>query len=273
MADQSTSPRLERAWGLTKKAVNQWLDGDNDRVSRPIFVVGCQRSGTTMLGDVLGRTDATWVWPENSSIAYDNYRLRSPAAVDALLWATPADAVVFKPICDSQYTDRLLALHPDARVIWLWRSWRAVARSAVKKWGPHQREVMKSIAAGDYDKVGWRAERLPDLLKAQLTAVTPSELGPETGASLFWYMRNSVIAAQQVAAHPRVTIARYAHLLQRPEANFRLIYSALDLPFDPATIAHVKPQATSDLAEIVHPDVARLCDALERQLQELTHTS
>ncbi len=94
----ATSQLRERAqawWGLTTKAVDQWLDAPPGRQARPAFVLGCQRSGTTMLIDVLRRSPSILVWPEKSEIPYHDYRLRSPATVELVNRLTPAEVGAF----------------------------------------------------------------------------------------------------------------------------------------------------------------------------------
>ncbi|HMV69217.1 MAG TPA: hypothetical protein PKA64_20385, partial [Myxococcota bacterium] len=238
----ATSQLRERAqawWGLTTKAVDQWLDAPPGRQARPAFVLGCQRSGTTMLIDVLRRSPSIWVWPEKSEIPYHDYRLRSPATVELVNRLTPAEVAVYKPLCDSHLADRLLDLHAGSRALWAVRHWADVARSAVAKWGPHQREVIEAIARGRADTVGWRGERLPPELVEQLRDLVHDGVDDLTGAALFWFMRNSFYWSLGLEADERVRVVRYEALVRHPELVFPEVFGHLGATYAPAWHADV----------------------------------
>lgn len=260
--------RAGKALGLMRKAVDQWLDAPDDRRSAALFVVGCQRSGTTMLIDVLRKAPQVWVHPEKSPLAYHQFRLRTAAAIDGVLWLTPADTVVFKPLCDSHLTDRLLDAHPGSQALWLYRRWPDVAASAVTKWGHHQRDVLRALAEGRADSVGWRGERLPRLLVAQLEELVTPDLSDHAGAALFWYVRNSFFHALDLHVDPRVRLVRYEDLLTRRDDAFAEVCAFARVSLDPAWLEGVKstlpPVPTLD----VPPDVAAVCDALQARLDD-----
>lgn len=253
---------------LARKAMNQWLDAPEGRVPKALFVVGCQRSGTTMLIDTLMKAPQLWSHPEKSNIAYDNYRLRPPAVVDLVIQATPADTVVFKPLCDSHLTDRILDAHAGSRAIWMVRNWPDVAASAVKKWDNHQAEVIRAIAEGRADEVGWRGERIPDALVAQLREVVTPELTEIGGAALFWYVRNSFYFMLGLDRDPRVKLVRYEDLVGQPEQVFPALFAHIGASYDPAWIAGIQDRSSPvSRPEGVSDDIAALCDALQARLQ------
>ena len=70
----------------------------------PVFVVGCQRSGTNMFLKVIDKPNSTWTYNEGTNAAFLNYRTRSLETLDALIHKTRARHIVFKPLCDSQWT-------------------------------------------------------------------------------------------------------------------------------------------------------------------------
>lgn len=269
-ANTSGTARGRRAALLAKKALNQWLDGDAGRVSRPLFVLGAQRSGTTMLCRVLERSSQVWVHPEKSTLAYADYRLRSPALVAAVTQLTPADVVVYKPLCDSHLGDRLLALHEGSRAIWAWRDPHAVARSAVAKWGDHQRTVVASIARGRARDMGWRGERIPPELAGQLAEVWHDDLSEHDGAALFWYLRNSFLFSLGLDTDPRVLPVSYAALVSDPVAAFRRVFDHAGLDFDARLVADVDTASATPAPLALDPTVQALVGALHTRLKAAT---
>lgn len=257
-------------WRLGKRALNQWLDAPDDRVATPVFVVGCQRSGTTMLIEVLAHVDDVWVHPEKSPVAYDDYRLRPPAVVDLVTRLTPAAAALYKPVCDSHLTDRLLATHPGSRAVWMVRRWPDVVRSAVRKWGAHQREVIEAIAAGRADTQGWRGERLPPGLVEQLAGVVRDHgpLSDNAGAALFWYVRNSFFFSLGLQHDPAVLLLRYEDLVRAPDEALPRVLAHLGVPYDPRVAEGIVDTSTGRPSpDDVPPAVAALCDALQARFE------
>jgi hypothetical protein len=264
-----TRLQLDHAFALALKGLNQWLDGPDDRVPRAAFVFGCQRSGTTMTSDVLERSPNVWVHREKSGLAYRDFRLRSPAVTHLALRLSPAEVVVFKPLCDSHLADRILDTHDGAVGLWVTRHWGAVARSAVAKWGPHQADVIRAIAADRAPEVGWRGERLPPGMVEQLRGLVTPDLSPEAGAALFWYLRNTFLFALGLDTDSRVRIVRYEDLVRDPEAGFATVLEHLGVPFDPAIVDDVRVDASPPTPADVPPPIARLCDALQARLDAL----
>lgn len=258
---------MRRALALTRKALDQWLDAPDDQIARPLFVFGCQRSGTTMLLRVLARSPEVWVHPEKSQLAYDRFRLREPAWVGAVTRLTPAAVAVYKPLCDSHLADRVLALHPDARALWVWRDWRDVANSAVAKWGGHHKEVLLHLADGRFDAIGWRGERVPPTLLGQVREVVSDGMSEATGAALFWYLRNAFFHALGLDADPRVRLVAYEQLVSDPARVFEEVAAHAGVRWDPSWATDVDARSVGRRDEPdVDPAVARLCDALAEAL-------
>lgn len=254
-----------KAWALAKRALNQWLDAPDDRVARPLFVVGCQRSGTTMLLDTLMRAPDLWVHPEKSSVAYDAFRLRSPGTIDLVTRLTPAAVAIYKPLCDSHLVDRMLAHHDNATAIWLVRRWEDVARSSVAKWGAHHLDIVRAVSAGLGDTVGWRGERVPEELVAQLAELVSADTTAEEGAALFWYLRNSFFFALGLDEEPRMQLLRYEDLVLRPAPTFEPVFRSLGVGWEPDWVADVVSSSVSSERPAIDPRIASLCDALQER--------
>lgn len=100
---------------------------------------------------------------------------------------------VLESIVDAQWTDRFLDRHPGSKAIWIYRRHPDVARSAIVKWGDHQRWVINGIRTRPFAELGWRGERLSDHVVETIDRVHRPDLAVEEGAALFWWMRNSIL--------------------------------------------------------------------------------
>ena len=227
------------------------------------FVFGCQRSGTKMLMRVLDLVPDTRIYHENHRIAFDDFELRSDRVVRALVALNPAPVQVFKPICDSHRADELLATHPLARGLWIVRSPDDVARSALRKWSDHQRDVVQSILDGTDAQWGWRTARISPEVRAQLRDATGGTVSPEEGALLFWWLRNQFFFALGLDQAPRMRLVHYEQLVADPEAAFPPAFTHLGVGYAPRFVAGVRD--TSDRATEPLPArsaVRALCDDL-----------
>jgi glycosyltransferase involved in cell wall biosynthesis len=231
------------------------------------FVFGCQRSGTKMLMRVLDESPKTRIYHENNPLAFRDFELRADPVLRSLTASHPAPCQIFKPICDSQRADAVLADFPRARAVWIYRHYGDVARSSVVKWGSHQREVVDAIVAGDVEPWGWRARDLPAGLVAQLRAVHRPDLSDYEGALLFWTIRNAFYFARGLHEHPRMLLVKYEDLVSEPERRFPEVFEHVGAPFEPRFIEKVhRGSLRGELAEGASPEIRALCDDMLERL-------
>ena len=238
------------------------------------FVFGCQRSGTKMLMRILDESLQTRIWHENNALAFDDFELRSEPVLRGLAASSPARCQVFKPICDNQRADAVLADFPRARGLWIHRHYADVARSSLVKWGDHQREVVDAIAAGDLDRWGWRSRGLTDDMVASIRAVHRPDLTDYEGALLFWWVRNTFFFSLGLDKHPRMLLVGYEDLAQEPDAHFPAVFEHIGARFEPRFVERVfSGSVRGELAESVSPEIQALCEQLHQRLRATAHDS
>jgi len=231
------------------------------------FVFGCQRSGTKMLMRVLDESLQTRIWHENNALAFTDFELRSEPVLRSLAASSPAPCQIFKPICDSHRADGVLSDFPSARGVWIYRHHADVARSAVRKWGDHQREVIDAIVAGQVDAWGWRTRDLPDSFVDALRAVHRPDLSAYEGALLFWWLRNAFYFSRGLDQHRRVVLVKYENMVKDPDRAFGALFAHLGAHFDPGFVGKVHVSSVrGELAEPVSPEIQALCEQLLERL-------
>ena len=233
----------------------------------PVFVVGVQRSGTNMLVRGVERSPEFEVRNENDGEAFDRFRLRPDPEIRALVEHSGHRYVLFKPLIDSHRVPRLLELGTPSpgRAIWAYRDVDGRVRSSVAKFGDSNLQALRRIAAGDTSI--WQAgalsrERLELLSSLDLGAMTA-----ESGAALFWWLRNQLYFDLGLHARADVALARYEATVEDPEAAVRRICRFLEFPFRPELAAHVDRRAASTRPPLsLDARVRELCDALQERL-------
>ncbi len=198
---------------------------------RTLLILGCQRSGTTLLLRIFEQDWNARTYQEESALSRPEARLRlqPPERVRALLAASRAPLQVLKPLVESQHALRWLEALPGSRAVWMFRHYRSVARSNLQKFGQRNGiDDLRPIARGQAGN--WRAEALPEAVRAFVREHFSEQMNPWDAAVLFWYARNALFFAQNLPEHPRVRLCRYADLVQQPQRVVPELYAWMGLP-------------------------------------------
>jgi hypothetical protein len=203
----------------------------------PVFILGCQRSGTTICQNVFSEAKQFSVFREgNKQAMTDGWRLRPNADIEDLIERQKARLVIFKPINDSQSAIQMLARFDNSRIIWIYRNFNDTANSAVTRWGPAQRDMIVWIgeALGKYGSVekampaiarkpGFAvyAENMSHETCDLLTRWTRSSITEHTGAAIMWYLRNQLFFEQRLGSSERSLLVSYEKFVQQPAEQLR----------------------------------------------------
>jgi hypothetical protein len=245
-----------------------------NRQRSTVFVVGCQRSGTTMLLNVLAKSAECQVYHEGkNSPAYDDCRLRSSTTVKHLIQKSSKPTVVFKPVLDSQHTDRLLDLYPNAKAIWMYRDYRDVVNSSVKKWQRDHKYIVCGIAGIRRDPEHHQdaiRERMSERTVNLVKKLCNPGMSPEDGAALLWYVRNLIYFDLALEKDPRVLLVRYEDLVTKPQEYFSRIFDFIGCGFDQRYVGgifdtSVKRNAASAINEGIELHCREMVQRLDHQ--------
>ncbi|GAB4523705.1 MAG: hypothetical protein Fur0018_06730 [Anaerolineales bacterium] len=199
---------------------------------RIVFILGCQRSGTTMLLRIFEHDWNVQTYREQSVLSRPDapLRLLPPERIQPIFDRQSASLIVLKPLVESQHAAALLDAFPKSRVVWVFRHYRNVAFSNLKKFG--ERNGIDDLRPLVEEAPGnWRAEAVPSEVRATIRAYFSEEMSPWDAAVLFWYARNALFFSQALAAHPRVRLCRYCDLVTTPERHLSDLYAWLSQPF------------------------------------------
>lgn len=235
----------------------------------PVFIAGCNRSGTNMVCEAIGLSSHGWDYREREfSPAFSAYYLRGDWVIEQLIRRTPAPVVSFGSILDSQFTDRLLARFEGAKAIWVYRRYEDVANSCARmRWGPELTDFARWIAGGELERLGARGERVAPETIRLFEEQVDEDLSLEDAASLYWYLRNRIYFDLQLDRDPRVLLVQYEHAVLHKERAFRRIFDFLGIPFDPVATTRVFDSSVGKHSRpVINPAIAEACDALMSEL-------
>jgi hypothetical protein len=275
-----------RAWALTKATRRGIQAPLGSTETRALIVLGCQRSGTTMMVETLEKdwriktfheysalnltAESRRPWSIRSASRFD-IRLGPLDRVAATLSRSRFPLVVLKPLVESQHAGALVEGLDRSVGLWMFRNYRDVARSNVKLFGTDIHRVnLEPIVRRDPSN--WRSERVPADVYDLVSRHYSPDMNPYDGGALFWFARNRLYFELGLDSLDRVALLRYEDLAAEPERWMRVVYGFAGVEFPgPELVADVHPRSVglgSDLQ--LTPEIQAACERLWEQLSLAT---
>lgn len=238
--------RLERHLSKTRKRLSGLFRGGCD--SKPIFVLGSQRSGTTMLMYAFHRHPYTLVLDEHrGNEVYKDHRFRSFEIVQKVIDEATFPSVCFKPICDSHLFEDLHNAFPNAHFIWAYRSFGDVANSSLRKFDAPTRAVR--LVCTDRPGGGWFQEGVSPEIAKVLRGVYRPDLSDFDLVCLSWWARNQIVIGSSLINAPNVTLVQYETLVSHPDAVLRWLFHRMGIEYRTRVASRITPQSIGRYAE------------------------
>jgi hypothetical protein len=236
-----------------------------------LFIVGCQRSGTTLLSRIFERDFNSLVFTERDSklVKMDvprGIRLRPLEDVEGVISHERASLIVLKPLVESQNILTLLQHFQTAKALWMYRNFEDVAASNLKTFG--MGNGIKNLSGILADEPGnWRSENVSAELRSILLEHFSADMNPYDAAALFWFARNHLFFDLGLDKNPRVILCKYEELLTNPSGSMKNIYSFLGRQFPGERIVvEVEAKGRTDNKSTISPQVRSLCQEMMDKL-------
>lgn len=243
---------------------------------RLALIVGCQRSGSTMLYEIFCKDSRSKVFGEfnylNSQDTTFNIRLNPIEEVEPILTKINHPLIVMKPLVESQNIHSLLELSPNCKVIWLYRHYNDVAASNLKKWGlGNGINNLRPIVTNDQSN--WRSEKVSQHVRGKVLQLFKEDMPTLDAAALFWWVRNRLFFEQQLETNADVYLCNYQHLVSAPKEEMKKIYNFIDFPYPGDHIVnHVHQKSIGKGKEVtLSPEIKMLCEELLNELHQFTN--
>lgn len=233
------------------------------------LVVGCQRSGTTMLSNILGRSSYILTYGETTPpFMRRDFRISDDKTILKALQKSTAQLVVAKPICDAQNTDRLLEKIEHSKAIWIYRHYHDVVNSSLKKF-QGQYDRMGWFANEEWEKLDWRVERVNK--SHQLILLMQSLYGQGAtradAAALMWALRTGLYLDLNLDQNDSVMLVKYESLVTQTTEQIREICEFLGIVHEDKLVSTVHSRSIAkNSAPELHPSVEKVCERLQSQL-------
>jgi hypothetical protein len=232
-----------------------------------LCIIGCQRSGSTMMYEIFSKDPRSKVYGEFCNLNSDDkdhkIRLNAVAKVKSVIDSLGHPLVILKPLVESQHVDKLLALHKNVKCVWLFRNYRDVAASNIKKWGPMngKNNLLPII---NQEPSNWRSESLPPETVSTVKKHYDENMSSHDAAALFWWVRNSLYFHQHLFDNSKIYTCNYKNLVSQPGVQMKELYQFIGVEYPTNSITdHVHANSVKKGKKII------LSDGIEKLCQEL----
>jgi hypothetical protein len=209
---------------------------------RPIFIAGCDRSGTTLLGDLLGKSRWSITTPESQFIHDLLIQIglgsfRSPEAAAAWLLEHFRYVAWDMPLTLRELADLIDLERPRVTIENLIASYARLThpeKHGADVWIDHTPDNFKYQAMLKRLFPEARFIHIVRDGRAVCASIMPLDWGPNNAytASRHWSTRLQEAMAVEVAEGDNCLRVRFEDLLSQPQEVIRRICGFIDLPFD-----------------------------------------
>ncbi len=218
-----------------------------------------------MLMDVFDRhPDAESLYEYNPK-AFENLRLKPASDIERVIKRSAAQALAFKPICDSQHAARILGEFESSAGLWIYRRLEDVVNSSIEQFNDH-RSYLQAILE-DRIRADWRAENITPENLALIAEVYRRGSSDINCRALIWYLRNSLYFQQSLESHQRVRLVRYEDVVTKPASAVVEVLKFVGLRDCSSAYSHIHARSIAKRpAPAIDSDIAERCRALAARL-------
>jgi len=236
-----------------------------------LFILGCQRSGTTMILNIFKKNANVKTYGEFSELSScdkeNGIRLNPLTVVEKQIANNQEGLIVLKPLVESQNALNLLNYFNGSKALWMYREYKDVALSNLSKWGlENGRKDIAPIYNNEHGN--WRSENLPNAIRKTIDENYSQDMNPYDAAALFWYVRNSLYIELGLDKNKNVMLCNYDSLVENPKNVFRLIYKFLSskYPGDKLIRSINKKSVGKGEQIVISPKIDAICNNLYNKL-------
>lgn len=251
-----------------RKEIYQWCCFRRSSPKQVLLIFGCQRSGTTLMGNVFAKDLRTAVLQEMSCITGNHtLRLRPCPEVNRILSSFRAPLVVAKPIVEGQRAPELLAEISGAKAIWMFRDFHDVVRSNVQRFHS-QIDGLRMASTGT--PPSWRNENISESTQSILRHYYSEDMPRADAAALGWYSRNILFFELGLDRHDSAMLCKYEDFVSRPDEVMAGIYQHVGMNYPRSRITgDVDRQSLGHGRQAdLNENIAALCSELLELLEE-----
>ena len=235
-----------------------------------LFIVGCQRSGTTLMLRIFDKDLNTHCFGERSVLSTRDekgFRLNPLDEINKEFDKVRAPFILVKPLVESQNLPKLMEHFDGSKALWMYRHYKDVAASNLRVFGGENGiDDIRPIV--EYEMGNWRSENLSVDVRETIRKFFSENMNLYDAAVLFWYARNSLFFDLELDKNPDVFMCKYKDLVMKPGSMMQGIYENVGQPYPgDGIISEVHSQAFGKGKKLqLSTEVEALADAMFSRL-------
>jgi hypothetical protein len=232
----------------------------------PVFIMGCGRSGTTMMLDIFHSDRRIETLGENDpKIATEKFMLRYELLGPAIK-QSKAPVLVMKPILNSFDAAKVLTQYRDAKVLWLVRDYKDMIASSMKKFGDRVAVSMREVITGNFGP-NWIASGIHRETRRILQDMDSTGFTKLDWMGLVWWSVNRTILVDRLNTYEGFSLIQYEDFVIDQNAFLERIYGIIGLDCHCLGSKMVHANSVGKGSGIqLSPSVEKLCSGLKTQI-------
>jgi hypothetical protein len=211
----------------------------------PVFIGGCERSGTTLLGSLLGANEEAVVLPESRFKYYIIRGIKRNRADDAISKSITGDKkfahlkMDAKHVKDIAFTDLGVA-RATVQFVNRYSAERGLAKPTLRYWVDHNPDNLANAKMLIENFPGAKFIHIVRDGRGVASSVMRLDWGPNTilKAAQWWLQKLSVcLAAELYLPREKILRVKYEDLVLQPDATLNKICEFLGMRFHPSMVA------------------------------------
>jgi hypothetical protein len=239
--------------------------------SKLLFIVGCQRSGTSLMNRIFTRDLNTSVYRESSRLSSSDphkLRLNSYEEISREFKKNKAKYIILKPLVETQNILQLLEFFSGSKALWMYRNYKDFVQSTVNRFHIDVGiNALKAII--EREPSNWRSEKVSDRVYSIISKHYSDEISPYDASALFWFARNQLFFDLDLENNPRVFMCRYEDLAAHPVEMVNEIYNFMDIEYiiSKKIVQDINTRAIGKGITVeLSPNIEELCQSLLTQM-------
>ncbi len=254
----------------------------NTNPKTAVFIFGCQRSGTTMLMNLIGQVPKVSLYREGNPKAMNNYRIKDQDTIEQIINKDKNTFIIFKPVNDIQHAEKLLSIYTNTKAIWIYRDYKAVINSAITKWedaqkkivlwilNNHEKEKFVSSNGGDNEQFTVYIENMQLDTVNIIKQLASEDMTKEDGAALLWYIRNKIYFELALQDNEKVKLVNYEKLVMNPAEKLKNINEFIGCNFSNEYANQVLTSSVNKKYSLtLNPKIEKLCRDMLNKFDDL----
>ena len=232
-----------------------------------LFIIGCQRSGTSITAEVFELDWNSKVYGEFSELSSEDpigrIRFNPFDKVKAVIEKNKVPLIISKPLVETQNVLKLLDYYGKSKGLWMFRHYRDVVSSNLKKFGIRN-GINNLRPIVDNTPNNWRSEHVPDDVRNIVLKYFSEDMLPNDAAAIFWFVRNQWFFKLELVNNPRIMMCRYDDMVNHPSLTFKNIYKFAGQQYPGDRIVKDIDSSSRGKGRKVElsPEIDKLCDGL-----------